>query len=420
MIPPVQVAPHNCFLKRKKSKLIPGSPLILFSIIFVLWCKYRGASTGDQASKHTHSIGAFPDAVSPSVVGAADMHEDLEKGRSAEAHRQRKNHSDSQRTASAISRKASKSRGRTLKKAGTRSTGLDNSSYDMFTGAADRSAEASSSADFTRKEGGRSIRNEPPGLQHGNPMYVNNQHESAGLSESFSGNRENPDQSESSRSRPAQEHLPGSPTQGLENAPPASSSCLNAFSRAQEPSPISAATEPCPAGDSSVVPNNTGTGEQNPSTNATGSLEAQGSLADPNFVFVAGKQYDVHDLLGRGGFGEVHKVSVETDVIGKECADESEQACPPEKKFFALKCVKSRNEKEFESIRGEISMMEKLKGNPHIIQIHASEEFVSSGIIVIVMELGICDFKQRMKARAANNDLLNLAEISRYWVFIFK
>ncbi len=142
---------------------------------------------------------------------------------------------------------------------------------------------------------------------------------------------------------------------------------------------------------------------------ASGDGGVQSCVNQPAHIFVAGEKLSVHELLGRGGFGEVYKVK-RTNLPASAINTKSNY--PP----LALKCVKARNPKEFESVQREVKMMEKLSGNPRIIQIHSSQEMWNTGSILIVMELATCDFKQRVKARRDKGNPLNLAEICRYWV----
>ncbi|GBG31839.1 Serine/threonine-protein kinase mph1 [Hondaea fermentalgiana] len=125
-------------------------------------------------------------------------------------------------------------------------------------------------------------------------------------------------------------------------------------------------------------------------------VEAQGfhdsMFSSKNLFMVNGKPYLRLAVIGRGGTSKVFKVL----AIGED-----------EPQIYALKRIKlTRAEPSaLSSFKNEISLLERLRGNPHIITLIDSEIDHARKVIYVVMEHGEVDLnlmlqQQRKEARA--------------------
>ena len=90
-----------------------------------------------------------------------------------------------------------------------------------------------------------------------------------------------------------------------------------------------------------------------------------------DLIHIDSKSYQLHGLLGKGGQGEVYKVSevfTGTGGVHKRGGD------------FALKCVSARSESQLKGYMEEVYLLDKFKGHPNIIQIHGHQVWGSLGV----------------------------------------
>jgi serine/threonine-protein kinase TTK/MPS1 len=113
-------------------------------------------------------------------------------------------------------------------------------------------------------------------------------------------------------------------------------------------------------------------------------------------IQLKGKVYIKLDVIGRGGSSKVYK------VIG------------PDFQIYALKRVNLQNTDEatVSSYLNEIALLERLRGNPMVINIVASEIHQHQRVIDIVLELGEIDLAALLSTAEGN---LDMNTIRVYW-----
>ncbi|KAA8495991.1 Serine/threonine-protein kinase mph1 [Porphyridium purpureum] len=114
-------------------------------------------------------------------------------------------------------------------------------------------------------------------------------------------------------------------------------------------------------------------------------------------VEVCGVNYMRIELIGKGGSSKVYKVMA------------------PDRKIYALKRVRvaKGDHEAIMNYANEISLLQKLKGKPNIVQLYESEVRASAGVIYLIMECGDIDLARllaRGRGKAVSSNFLRL-----YW-----
>eukprot|EP00916_Digyalum_oweni_P005293 GHVL01009276.1.p1 GENE.GHVL01009276.1~~GHVL01009276.1.p1 ORF type:complete len:419 (+),score=76.89 GHVL01009276.1:23-1258(+) len=116
------------------------------------------------------------------------------------------------------------------------------------------------------------------------------------------------------------------------------------------------------------------------------------------FIYINGEPFKRLEFISSGGAGRVYKVS---DAKNRVFA--LKRVCPPSKEMF-------------KSFQNEVALLHRLKGKPHIVQVHQSEINYQRQRLSIVMELGECDLTNHLKKAKK----LSICEIRTFWKQLLK
>ncbi|EHK99263.1 putative Serine/threonine-protein kinase mph1 [Glarea lozoyensis 74030] len=113
---------------------------------------------------------------------------------------------------------------------------------------------------------------------------------------------------------------------------------------------------------------------------------ATASSRSRNRVKVNGKIFTRLDCVGRGGSARVYRVMAENST------------------FYALKKVnlEDADEAAVQGFKGEIDLLEKLKGEERVIRLYDYEMNDEKGVLSVLMELGELDMKKVLDIRNKN------------------
>lgn len=110
-------------------------------------------------------------------------------------------------------------------------------------------------------------------------------------------------------------------------------------------------------------------------------------------IVVNGVPYTKLEIVGRGGTSKVYKV------------------LSPEGETYALKRAVASCMEHFEALANEVTLLQQLKGSPHIIQVCRAEVLPQELVINIVMEIGDMDLSRLLQS----DPDLGLADLQKLW-----
>eukprot|EP00127_Corallochytrium_limacisporum_P000620 Clim_evm19s22 gene=Clim_evmTU19s22 len=128
----------------------------------------------------------------------------------------------------------------------------------------------------------------------------------------------------------------------------------------------------------------------------------QDALLNPESdIVVGGNRYVKLQLIGKGGSSKVYKVMNRDDL-----------------KLYALKQVKLAGESQStqNGYKEEVKLLKGLQKSAHVIKVVAYEEHEDIETMLIVMELGECDFSKLLKRlRSPGSNCIEINYLRLYW-----